>query len=645
MWGMTEPQQVLARLSADFVTMSQQLTSASAELTQLAATLNGTAPAAPQPAPAQQAAPAAWTYAQYQQYYAQFPQAQYPQAHYPQYATQYQQYAQYPYAGGYPAVPVQQPAQTASTPQPAPVGPADGPVPTATPRPSQNWIGKALAAAGVAVTLIGVVLLVVLAAQAGLLAPPVRVAAGGVLAAALIAVALWQYGRPGGRVGAIALAATGIATAYIDVIAITTIYEWVPAVAGLVISAVIGGGGLTLARRWDSEHLGLLVLVPLTVLAPVVVGDITLLLIGFLLALSAATLPVQLGRDWTWMYAARTAAGSGPVMLALIGASFGSHPQPWLAGATAIAALLAIGSALILLPNSAHRTGVAVLAAAGALPVLGVAAAVDHVIAALIIAALAASLLAVVLLGANWPGVTRAVRQVWSALAAVAALVSVAVAFDGEVAGPILLALAVVVAVAGRQSTAAQCAALAFGFIGGTYYLALAAPETLTTATEFATTEAVSVLVSSVLLTLYALAQVWSLSKSRDADTARVLIAVAAVVIAYAVTVFTVTAGVLIGGRDGGFFAGHMAATICWIALAAGLFGYAARLDRTERSVPIGGGMALVTAAVAKLFLFDLGTLDGIFRVAVFIVVGLVLLGMGTGYARLLTQQDQQRKE
>ena len=55
--------------------------------------------------------------------------------------------------------------------------------------------------------------------------------------------------------------------------------------------------------------------------------------------------------------------------------------------------------------------------------------------------------------------------------------------------------------------------------------------------------------------------------------------------------------------------------------------------------------MALVTPAMAKLFLFDLGTLDGIFRVAVFIVTGLVLLGMGAGYARLLSQQDQQRAE
>ena len=77
----------------------------------------------------------------------------------------------------------------------------------------------------------------------------------------------------------------------------------------------------------------------------------------------------------------------------------------------------------------------------------------------------------------------------------------------------------------------------------------------------------------------------------------------------------------------------------------AALFVYAARLSKTERSLPIGGGLALVAAAMAKLFLFDLGTLDGIFRVVVFIVVGLVLLGMGAGYARLLERQDQQQDQ
>ncbi|MGU3651593.1 DUF2339 domain-containing protein [Mycolicibacterium sp. A43C] len=609
---MTEPQQVLTRLSAEFVAMSQQLARASAELTQLSGALGQSVPAAPQ------------------QFWWGYPnQAQYPRQ---------PQYAPVPQHPGYPA-PTAPGVPTPAVPAAAP------PVAASTVRP-QNWIGKVLAAAGVAVTLIGVVLLVVLAAQAGLLAPPVRVAAGAVLAAGLVAGAFWLNSRSGGRVGAIALAATGIATAYIDVVAVSTIYQWVVPVIGLVLSAVIAGGGLMLARRWDSEQLALLVLVPLTVLAPVVVGDVDLLLIGFMLALSAATLPVQLGRDWNWMYAARTAAGSAPVFLALVGAAFGSDDHPWLAGGAAIAALSAIGSALILLSHSTHRTSMTVVSTVGAAPLLLVSVAVDGRIAALMIAALSLSLLAVVLLGDGIPGMVGPVRQVWSALSVVAALVAVAVAFDGRAAGPLLLALAVVVAVAGRHSASAQIAALVFGAVGGLYYLDLAGPDTITTATERPGAEAVSVLISSLLVVLYGAAQTWSLTRRhRDADTGRLLLAGAAVLSAYAVTVFTVTAGVLIGGTDGGFLAGHMAATICWIVLAAGLLWYAVRLDRADRSVPLGGGMALVTAAMAKLFLFDLGTLDGIFRVAVFIVTGLVLLGMGAGYARLLSQQDQQRAE
>jgi uncharacterized membrane protein len=287
-----------------------------------------------------------------------------------------------------------------------------------------------------------------------------------------------------------------------------------------------------------------------------------------------------------------------------------------------------------------------VVSTIGAAPLLLVSVTVDGRIAALMIAALSLSLLAVVLLGDRIPGMAGSARHVWSALSVVAALVAVAVAFDGRAAGPLLLALAVVVAVAGRHNTGAQIAALVFGAVGGLYYLDLAGPDTITRATERSGAEAVSVLISSLLVVLYGAAQTWSLTRRhRDADTGRLLLAGAAVLSAYAVTVFTVTAGVLLGGTDGGFLAGHMAATICWIVLAAGLLWYAVRLDRADRSVPLGGGMALVAAAMAKLFLFDLGTLDGIFRVAVFIVTGLVLLGMGAGYARLLSQQDQQRAD
>jgi uncharacterized membrane protein len=587
---MTEPHHaVIARLSTDFAAISAQLARVSADLTELDRLL---APARP---PQQQAHP----------YVAHVP-----------YPPPYVAPALYPAPHAAPVL----------SPPPAPKPPRD-----------DGWIGKLLAAAGVAVTLIGVVFLLVLAAQAGMLRPEARVAAGAALAGGLGAAGWWLYSRPGGRVGAVSLMATGIAAAYMDVIAATAIYGWVAPPVGLVIAAMIAGGGLAVARRWNSEQLGLLVLVPLLVLAPVVVGDVTLLLVAFMLALSAASLPVQIGNDWLWLHAARTAVGTLPLLVALVGVYFDDGRDRWLAGACGIAALLVIAGALILLPGTANRLVMAVLTGAGVLPVLSVALAVDRGTAALMAAALAAALLAIVLIGDQLPGVDRSVRRVWAVLSAISALISVLVAVEGPIAGPVLLAIALVVAAAGRHHATVRAISIGFALIGAAYYLSWAPPYTLLWGTATSAAVGVSTLVASILLMAWSVAIAWSFPR-RDS----VVWAGAAAVAGYALTMFAVTAGVLAGGTDSGFYAGHMAATICWIALAAAMFGYAAKLPRTGRSLPIGGGLALVAAATTKLFLFDLGTLDGIFRVVVFIVVGLVLLGMGAGYARLLAKQDQQ---
>ncbi|MDT5104219.1 MAG: hypothetical protein QOI25_1732 [Mycobacterium sp.] len=597
---MTEPDQaVISRLSADFATMASYMARASADLRELQRIV---AERAPQPV-AHAPVPVAPSY--------------YPQ--------------QYP---------LQRPPQPAAA---APSAPSPSAPPAQIAPRSDGWIGKVLAVAGVAVTLVGVVLLLVLAAQAGILRPEFRVGAGAVLAGGLVGAGWWLNSRPGGRVGAIALAATGIAAAYIDVIAVTTIYGWVAAPVGLVIAAMVAGGGLTLARRWDSEHLGLLVLVPLIGLGQVVTDGITLLLVGFMLALSAATLPVQLGKDWTSLHAARVAAATLPLLIALAVVQPGGGQASWVAGACGIAAALAIASALILLPRSSRPVVTALLTAAGTVPVLAVSAVTGRVTSALLAAVLSVVLLGIVLVGDRLPNVTGAVRQVWSALSAAAALIAVTVAFDGPVAAPLLLAMAAVVAVAGRGNAAARWSAVAFGVAGACYYLGYAPPDTLTTATSGTTSVAVSTLIASLLLVVCAVAIIWSWTGTAD-DVMRLVWAAAALIGMYAITMFTVTAGVLFGGEIYGFFAGHMAATICWIGLAAAVFRYAVKLPRAQRSVPIGGGMALVAAAMAKLFLFDLGTLDGIFRVVVFIVVGLFLLGMGAGYARLLAQQDQQEQ-
>lgn len=604
---MTEPHHaVIARLSTDFAALSGQLARVSSDLTELERLLSARPAPMAAPAPPPQPAPP--------------PAAPPPVPYWPQYA-----------APSAPPRPVPPPA-AAPRPRPAPVR-----------ERSEGWIGKVLAMAGVGVTLIGVVLLLVLAAQAGILRPEIRVGAGALLAAALVGAGRRVNRRAGGRVGGIALAATGIAAAYIDVVAVTTIYTWISAPVGLVVAAAVGGGGLTLARRWNSEHLALLVLVPLIGLAPLLTDGVTLSLVAFMLALSAASLPVQLGRDWTGMHAARTAAVTLPLLIALVGTAIGGGDDLLLAVACGVAALLALAGALILLPSSTRRAAMALLTVAGVAPVLCVWAAVDRVVAALMIGALSAALLAIVLTD-RMPAVSGVVRHVWAALSGVSALIAVSVAFEGELAMPLLLAMAAVVAVAGRGDTVARWIAVGFGVVGGGLYLVYAPPSALVQATALSTPDTVAILVSSGLLIAASLAVThsWTGHVTGTADAARALWAGAAAVTIYAVTTFTVNAGVAVGGVGGGFFAGHVAATICWIAAAATLFGYAARRPRPQRSLPIGGGLALVAAATAKLFLFDLGTLDGIFRVVVFIVVGLVLLGMGTGYARLLAAQDDQ---
>ena len=286
--------------------------------------------------------------------------------------------------------------------------------------------------------------------------------------------------RAGGRTGAIALAATGVAAAYIDVVAVTTIYEWVAPAVGLLLAAVISGAGLTLARRWDSQHLGLLVLVPLLILAPVVVDGISLLLIGFMLALSAAALPVQLGRDWIWLHAARTAAATVPLLIALAGISFGSGDDPWLlGGACGVAALLAVAGALILLPSTANGVAMALLTVTGTAPVLLAGLIVNRTLGALLAAALSAVMLAVVTAGRRIPGVVGPVVQIWSALAAVSALIAVTVAFDGYVAAPVLFALSLVTAIAGRYSSVSRWAAIGFATVGMMLLWAYAPVSTL----------------------------------------------------------------------------------------------------------------------------------------------------------------------
>lgn len=138
----------------------------------------------------------------------------------------------------------------------------NGPAPTA-PRNSgwstEGLLGRVLAVAGVAVTLLGVVMMLLVAAAAGLLTPPVRVGGGVALSLALLAGGHLLMHRDGGRVGGIALSATGIGGLYILDVAATLAYGWLPWWLGLAVATVIGVGGVALAWAWRTEVLATLV--------------------------------------------------------------------------------------------------------------------------------------------------------------------------------------------------------------------------------------------------------------------------------------------------------------------------------------------------------------------------------------------------
>src|SRR5690606_35754161 len=120
--------------------------------------------------------------------------------------------------------------------------PADhGGGPRAPRRPRMSG-ARVLAWTGGGVTLFGVVLFLALAASRGWFGPVGRVACGAVLGAALIGVALRLQPRANARLGALALAGTGVATLYLTVAAAAAVYGFLAPAPALAPALAVAGG-------------------------------------------------------------------------------------------------------------------------------------------------------------------------------------------------------------------------------------------------------------------------------------------------------------------------------------------------------------------------------------------------------------------
>ena len=173
-------------------------------------------------------------------------------------------------------------------------------MPTPAPRRSvRAWLAslsgaRLLAWTGAGVTLLGVVLLLALAAARGWFAPPVRVGAGAVLGLALVGLGMRLHRRETARTGALAVTGTGIATLYLVVAAATALYRYLPVPVGLLLALLVAAGGLALADRWRAVLLGCGTVVGAALLAPVVTERPTPLLVALVLVLQVAATAVAL---------------------------------------------------------------------------------------------------------------------------------------------------------------------------------------------------------------------------------------------------------------------------------------------------------------------------------------------------------------
>lgn len=550
-----------------------------------------------------------------------------------------QQAAQAPYQPTRPAYPP--PAPTSAPPQPQP----QWPMPPARPkrslfdRLSEDGAGsKLLAWAGGAVTLLGVVLLLVLAVQQGYLGPLSRVIGGGVLAAALIGIGLWLHRTPTARTGAFALAATGIAALYLDVIAATTIYGYLPPGGGLAVGLLVAGGGLLLAMRWDSALLAIGVVVACALCAPILTSGFTPLLVGFLLVLKMASTPVQLRREWPWL---AVAAGVPPlVAIVLTTASvMGPNDRLLTAAVALLAAFVGVGTAVATVRRRPDDVIALAMLVTSPVPALLTTVLLDRQYAAGL-----AGVVAVLMLGL-WlvrpPALPAKFTAASAAVGVFALFQTTVIALDGSARTATVLAEALLMAylAAKLRSKGPLLASTVFGGFGLIMAVAFAVPPRLLLEEprpwSLSTPgDLVAGLLTALVLGLLTVALPWAASKLEvlgEPGEHRVAWIGAGVVLLYAAAGVVLCAALLVSQTTSGFLFGHTVVTVSWTVAA--LFLLVKGIDvRTLRVV----GLVLVGAALAKLVLFDLSALEGMARVVAFIGAGLVLLTAGTRYAKLV---------
>jgi len=477
--------------------------------------------------------------------------------------------------------------------------------------------------------------------------PELRVALGVALAVALVGAGHVVRARESsrGRASAapVALAATGYAAGYLDVVAVTTVYGWVPRVAGLAIAAAVAVTGLLIARRWNSQLLAVLTVLGATFLAPVVTerfGDEVSL---FVVVLSAAALLARGDRGWPMLAVARTVPATGLVLLGVAVAEGDGTPSKIAIGAAAaLTGLALVGAVSAGRHHRADVVGSATLAAAtiSLLVAFGVHGETLRTTGFALVAVAFAVALAVTSRSPIGP-VPTPLATTTGALSGVSALLAVLSGAPERwvVTGVLLTALGYAAAAVTTRSRVTLWVAAGTAVVASVAYLTH--PTAYVELGSARDHDATTALLDSLLAGAVAALGAWSVDVVRGIPAhVRRVTRIAALIAGLATSaVAVISLGLLVGeafsATSAGFLAGHALATVLWMLTSAWLLLRGLQAE-SRRALSLRLGLGLAAVSVAKLFLFDLATLDGLWRVLAFIVTGLLLLASGTAYAKAL---------
>lgn len=502
--------------------------------------------------------------------------------------------------------------------------------------------GRILAWLGGSAIILAAVFFLVMAVSRGWIDEPTRVTLAFLGSTILLGFGLYLYERQGQTQAALATVASAIAALYASLTAATGLYDLIDPALGLFVAALVGASATAIAVRWRSPIVAGLGIVG-ALLSPVLVdagtGGESLAFMAIALVSSTGVL---LWQRWDWL-ASISFVASAPQLASWLYDTYEQH----LGRALVVLALFwllyvvaAIGYELRV-PIAELRASSATLLLANAVLVSGggylMLTELDHDAAAT--AWVIAHAVAHIGLGAfGFRG--RMSSEIGAGLVAVGlglSAIGLGLALDGPALVVGWSVEAVVLAwVAGR--TGERRAELGVGLflvlaIG--HVLAFEAPPD---ALLIGVDDLAKGLIGIAMVALAAFAS--SRLLAADPPERRTALEIAGVVaIIYLPSVAIVdtwTTGDL--SEPGQTPQLLLSAFWSLTGLAAIVYG----LFRRQRPARLAG-LALLGVAVAKVFLFDLATLDSIYRVLSFLALGLLLLAGAFAYQRLTVEEESRQ--